>query len=239
MEYPNLDKEQEIKEIKKIKENEYPRMWLEDISEWYPYPGTDPFPKEWAVKDIVVVSDVGTVRKGEERKTYRITNNTKKKQESGGFLLNLPDNIIKNLDGYDCNMRKSARKRGGQRKGTVIDGYRGTPQRILGSGDKYPDEYLGEDWPIAEIIWDHEYDDEKDEYYSADSVIIDDPAYSEWRVSGLHLSKVSFRMWEEGQAVRISKSDSKPIIYHMENLAIPNSAVNVSFMGSAKSKFDR
>lgn len=243
MKYPNLGKEQIIKEIKKINKDEPPRVWLEDISEWLPYPGNEPFPEGWSPEDIVVVArQVGAVREGAETKKYEIINKNKENQGAGGFLVNSFDNpheIIKNLDGHDYNIRKSARRKGAQRKGILTDGYYGIPEKRLGKGDKYPDEYLDQDWAIVKTIWDHEYDDEKDEYYRADSVITIDPIRSQWNITGLDFSKVSFRMWEEGDTVRIYKGERQKgiALYTMENINIPNSTIGVSFAGSTESVF--
>lgn len=257
MQYPNLDKEQIIKEIKKIKKDEYPHIWLEDISEWYPYPGAEPFPESWVVGDKVVVSQSGMTMKGEDKKTYKITNKIKE-QDAGGFLLNnpdKPDEIIKNLEGHSYEMRKSLRekRRSLGRKSTINsrEAYRDVQGIILKEGEPYPEEYLDTDWCIEEVIWDHVVEDDPrnpssfypdpDEYDKHDSVVISDPANSLWLVTETHVSKISFRHWEEGQRVRVLKPDQDRKIptlrYNMQNLDIPNSTVGVYLLGSAQSKF--
>jgi len=204
-EYPNLDKEQKIEEIKP------PNIKLKDGSEWYFHPGTIPLPKEWIIEDIVVVSHVGAIRKGEGKRSFKITNITRKKQEARAFWVNPPDKD-KNMNDYDVIKK---------RKGVISE--RHASESKLDKNN--PDEWLNQNLKIKEVQGD-------------DHIVVTDMSQdsSEWEWS--ELTKNNFKGWVEGQTVYISKSELKPIKYWMKNLDMPDiQAASVSFMGLAKSKF--
>lgn len=220
MEYPNLCKRQ------KIVARDKDAMGLKDDSSWLIVKDMSlPSKEVLNVGDEVDIEPSGPTRQGEKIKSYKVVKDPKKQ----GFRvswLNPTDKSIKNLN--DRNIMKS-------RKGTIDDGY---PSEIK-LGDKYPDEWLNQKWKIREVLWDSEYDDEKETEISDDSIVVADPSPggSKWKMTRLGFSKNSYRKWEEGQTVLISKREPGIMTYWIENLDMSNSEVCVSFMGWAESKF--
>lgn len=213
--YPNLYKRQ------KIEAHEKGAIRLKDDSVWLIAKDVSlPSNEVLNVGDEVDIEPFGTTRPGEKIKSYKVVKDSKK-QGFRVLWVNSSDKSIKNY-----TIAKS-------RKGTISDG---GPSEVK-LGDKYPDEWLNQEWKIGEVLWGSEYDDEKETEMSDDSIVVADPGNSKWKMTGLGFSKNSYRQWEAGQTVIISKRESKMTIYWIKNLDIPNSEGGASFDGWAESKF--
>ena len=213
--YPNLYKRQ------KIEAHEKGAIRLKDDSVWLIAKDASlPSNEVLNVGDEVDIEPYGTMRPGEKTKSYKVVKDPKK-QGFRVLWVNPSDKGIK-----DYTITKS-------RKGNISDG---SPSEIK-LGDKYPDEWLNQKWKISEVLWDSEYDDEKETELNDDSIVVADPGSSKWKMTSLNVSKNNYRNWEAGQTVLISKHESGMTTYWIKNLDIPNSEIGVSFMGWAESKF--